>query len=125
MVILLVLLILGALLGFLLGDLLPWWYLVALGLLLGTFLAKTGWKTFLAGFVGGFVVWFGASFFWISQTDSAFASQIAQLLQLPGEMALLLVAGALSGLLTGLATWSGLLLRRALAPPPKRRTARR
>ncbi len=108
-------LLLIVLLGYLAGLVLPWWSLAGVAFLVGFALYQKGWKSFLAGFSGGFLLWLLLALWIDSQNESLLSKKIAQLFPLGGSSILLIVITALiSGLVAGFAALTGSSLRSLL-----------
>ena len=104
--------ILTALLGFISGLFLPWWGIAITSLLVAILVHQKGWKAFLSGFLGLFLLW-AALAWWIDMKNNGVLSpKIAAVLPLGGNPVLLiLVTGLVGGLLAGFAAMSGSYLR--------------
>jgi hypothetical protein len=89
-------------------DILPWWSFVVPVLFFGVLLGFRDSKVpgFAIGFLSGFVVWFGVNWYFDITYNGLVLSKIGLLLSLP-KIAVLLIAGIIGGLLTGLALLSG------------------
>lgn len=108
----LVAIILTALLAFISGLFLPWWGMAITSLLVAVLVHQKGWKAFLSGFLGVFLLWAGLAW-WIDMKNNGILShRIAAVLPLGGNsMLLILVTGFVGGLVAGLAAMSGSFLR--------------
>lgn len=108
----LVAIILTALLAFISGLFLPWWGMAITSLLVAVLVHQKGWKAFLSGFLGVFILWAGLAW-WIDMKNNGILShRIAAVLPLGGNsMLLILVTGFVGGLVAGLAAMSGSFLR--------------
>ena len=104
--------ILTALLGFISGLFLPWWGIAITSLLVAILVHQRGWKAFLSGFLGLFLLW-AALAWWIDMKNNGILSaKIAAVLPLGGNPVLLiLVTGLVGGLVAGFAAMSGSFLR--------------
>lgn len=89
-------------------DSLPWWtYLVPL-LIVGYVLAllKLNSNAFALGFIAGFLIWFGGNYLFDIKYNGNILIKLAGLLSVP-KISLLLAAGVIGGLITGLALYVG------------------
>lgn len=104
--------ILTALLGFISGLFLPWWCIAITSLGIAVLVHQKGWKAFLSGFLGLFILWAGLAW-WIDMKNNGILSKkIAGVLPLGGNSFLLiLVTGLVGGLVAGFAAMSGSYLR--------------
>ena len=108
----LVAIILTALLAFIGGLFLPWWNIAIVALLIAVLLNQNAGKSFLAGFLGLFLLW-GVLAWWINmKNEGILASKIASVLPLGGSaFVLIIVTGIIGGLVAGFAAMSGSYLR--------------
>ena len=108
----LVAVILTALLAFVAGLFLPWWSLAIAALFVAVIVRQSAGRSFLSGFFGLFLLWIALAW-WIDMKNGGILSKkIASLLPLGGNtLLLLLVTGAVSGLVAGFAAMSGSYLR--------------
>lgn len=95
----------------------PWWFLSALGFVAAAVLSRSGWKALGAGLLGGFLVWFGASVWIYFDRGLIITQRVAELFSLSSGFLLLVVAGVIGALTTGLGTWAGYLARWAVLGP--------
>ena len=101
-------------LGYLSQFFFPWWAVVPIGFLGGMALAKNGPHAFTGGFLAVFLLWTGQAL-WVSiGNQGILAAKMGVLLGGAPGTALPFVSGAIGGLLSGLAAWTGFLGRRAL-----------
>lgn len=103
--------ILTTLLGFIAGLFLPWWSIALVAFIVALYLRQSMGKSFVAGFLGIFLLWTLLSI-WIDIKNQGILSQkIAQLFPLGGSSVLLiLVTAFIGGLVSGFAGMSGALL---------------
>lgn len=107
--------------GFVLAQVLPWWSLAIAGMGAGYLWSGRRGRSFLAGFVGGLLLWSGAAIAMTQMTGSDLGDKFAQLMGLPASATLLaIVSGVLAGIVAGLAGMSGDSLRQAFAPQKPR-----
>ncbi len=106
--------ILTVLLAFIAGILSfsPWWGFAITSFLVAILVHQKGWKAFLSGFLGLFLLWAGLAWWVDMQNNSLLSSKIAAILPLGGNSVLLiLVTGFVGGLVSGLAAITGSYLR--------------
>lgn len=115
------LIVFGLGLGLWIGPMLPWWYLLALGVLLGALLAQTTWKALLAGFAAGVLVWLTASFVQYFSNGEVITQRMTELIGLGSSSLLFVLTTFLGGLTTALGSWSGAHLRKVFVTQPTRR----
>lgn len=91
----------------------PWWLFLVPVFLSGVLLPLETWKvnSFLSGFLAGFMVWLFSSFCFEMFYDGKMIRTISAVLSVPYYL-LYAGIGLLGGLLTGLAFYSGFLLRK-------------
>lgn len=111
--------ILSILLGYLVfifNSLLPWWSVALAALIAGAAVPLKPWLSFIAGFVGIFMLW-GALAFWLDKENAGVLSaKMSQVLPFNGNTTLLLLATAIiGGLLGGLAALTGAFMRKKSA----------
>ncbi len=79
--------------------------------LLSYFFFKRGVKSVVAGFLAGFFLWFGVSFFSDLANGHHLTPKVAELLKLPNSVAFMLVTGLMGGFLGMIGAWFGSSLR--------------
>lgn len=101
-----------SLLGILAQILFPWWTIAIVGFWVGYWLADTPAKSFSYGFLSMFLIWSIYAAYQSSANGGFMANTVSGMLggQLSGTQ-LIYATGSLGGLVTGLATSSGALLR--------------
>lgn len=101
--------------GLLLAQVLPWWSIALAGALAGFIWHGHKGKSFLAGFLGGLLLWTGAALAIAWTTGSDLHDKFALLISpaLSGTL-LAVVAGVIAGIVAGLAALSGDALRQAI-----------
>lgn len=106
--------ILILLLSFIAGLYLPWWSIAIVAFLVSLLIPQSIGKSFLAGFLGIFLLW-GLLALWIDiKNESVLSGKIAQLFPIGGSSVLLILITALVGaLVAGFAAMSGGSLRPA------------
>jgi len=103
-----------ALSAWLLSLILPWWSLAIPGLLLGTFLGKTGWRSFSYGFLGIGGWWLAQSLYIHLANDGLLTTRIADLFSLPSAWLIILFTVIIGGLAGGLTTLTGYLFKNVI-----------
>ena len=105
--------LLTALLSFIAGIYVPyWWFFAVVAFLVAVLIHQRGFKAFLAGFSGLFILWFVLAF-WMDVTNEGVLSvKIASILSLDGsKWMLMIVTACIGGLVAGFAALSGSYLR--------------
>jgi len=93
--------LLTALLSFVAGLYLPWWSVALASFTVGILVPMVPWKSFLAGFIGVFLLW-GLLAAWIdSKNNHILSEKIAQIFPLGGSYFLLILVTAFIGALVG------------------------
>lgn len=84
---------------------LPWWGFIIPVILLGMFVAVKKWKvrTFITGFLAGFLLWIGANLYF----HLSFSGMILGRIDAAPRVLALLFSGLVGGLLTGFALYTG------------------
>ena len=104
---------------------LPWWALALIGIVAGWWFRSSARAGFLGGFLAGFLLWGGLSFFYNWSNDGILSARIGALFQGIGSGTLILITGLIGGLLAGLSVLSGHFAREWAFPPKKGPYARR
>ncbi|MFT3980711.1 MAG: hypothetical protein QM687_09605 [Ferruginibacter sp.] len=95
---------------------LPWWSIAAAGFLVAVAIPQRPFASFLAGFLGAFLLWVILSAITSSANGHVLAQKIAQLILKTGSPWLLIaVTGLLGGLVAGLGALTGSFIRRPAA----------
>ena len=109
---LVVAILLIGLLSFIAGIFLPWWVLAVIAFGVGLLVPQRPFFSFLAGFLGIFLMWAVVAAWIDSQNGGLLSQKIAALFPLGGSSVLLiLVTSFIGGLVGGFAALSGSLLR--------------
>jgi len=104
--------LLTAVLGFISGLFLPWWCIAVTSLIVAILVHQKGWKAFLSGFLGLFLLWAGLAWWIDMKNNGVLSKKIAGILPLGGSALLLIfVTGLVGGLVAGFAAMSGSYLR--------------
>jgi len=94
---------------------LPWWSILIAAALVGAIVSLPGIQLFVCGFVGTAAVWWGYAWMIDVKNQSILSSRIADLFNLGSPHLLILIGGALAGLVGGLAATSGGEIRKLIA----------
>ncbi len=93
---------------------LPWWFVAVIAFAAAYFFCKSPGISFLSGFAAVFVAWTVLALLKSLPNDNILADRVAKLFQLPNWILLLLVTALIGGLVGGMASLSGSLVRRSL-----------
>jgi hypothetical protein len=103
--------IFSALLIFILGNLcsfgLPWWAIAPIAAVVVWLFPQTGLSAFLAGFLGGMLLWGLHAFLLNSANEGVFSAKIGQIFQGLSSNNLLLTTALMGGVLAGLGALTG------------------
>lgn len=97
--------------AFILNLFLPWWSIAIPGLVLGIFFKQRGVHAFLWGFLGVFLLWGGQALYIHIANDGILSTRIANMLGVGSPLIVILVTGLIGGLVSGLATLTGSLVK--------------
>src|SRR6516225_11416974 len=86
----------------------PWWTFVVPVVILGVVVGLVKWKVpaFAIGFITGFIIWGGGNAYFDMVFDTGTLNRIGLLMSIP-KWGILGIAGAIGGLLTGMALFTG------------------
>lgn len=102
-----------AFLALVLAQIMPWWGVAIAGLAGGYAYAGHRGKSFLAGFLGIFILWFLAALYIKVTTGSDFADRFALLFPFPlSGTALMVVSGVIGGIVGGFGAFTGDSIKR-------------
>ena len=102
-----------AFLGLILAQFMPWWSVAIAAAAAGYFFKGHRGKSFLAGFLGIFLLWFLAALYIKISTGSDFPDRFAMLFPFPlSGTALMAVSGVIGGLVGGFGAFTGDSLQR-------------
>lgn len=90
---------------------LPWWSIAIPGLVFGYQFEKNKWASFGWGFLALFLLWGGQALYIHIANDGILSTRIATMLGVGSPYIVILVTGVIGGLVSGLATLTGRLLR--------------
>jgi hypothetical protein len=104
-----------ALLSFAACLFLPWWVIAIAGFVVAFFIPQKAGLAFLAGFIALFILWAGMSYYLSNTNNHLLAHKISVLfIKADNPTALFLVTGLIGGLVAGLGSLSGRLLKKAI-----------
>ncbi len=110
----LIALLLTAFLGYVapLYTFMPWWSFAATSFLIAVAIHQRGFKAFLSGFLGMFLLWGTYSFILDQNNNSILSGKIARLFSLGDNgLTIILLGALLAGLVSGFAALAGSYLR--------------
>ena len=108
-------LLLIILLAFIAGIYLPWWSIAIIAFAVALLIPQSIGKSFLAGFIGIFLLWLLLAFWIDSKNESILSQKIAQLFSLGNSsISLIFITALIGALVGGFAAMSGSTLRPAL-----------
>lgn len=120
----LVALLLTALLSFIAGLYLPWWSIAMAAFIVALMVYQRAGIAFLAAFWGLFLLWSSLSFWIDSENESILSARIGELLGIGNNSFLLvIITGAIGGLVAGFSAMSGSFLRSRKRPAVKNQAA--
>lgn len=106
-------LLLTGLLSFAGALFLPWWIIAVAAFIVGLVVSQPPFLSFCAAFLALFVLWGVHAFYIDSQNGHILSGRVASLLPLGGSwVALILITGAIAGLVAGLAALSASFLHK-------------
>ncbi len=97
--------------AFILNLFLPWWSIAIPGLLFGYLFNKKGWTSFSLGFLALFLLWGGQALYIHFANNAILSTRIAEMLSVGSPFLVVLITGLLGGLVSGLATLTGSLVK--------------
>lgn len=101
-----------ALLALILGMFLPWWSVALAGFVIAIIVKQASVKSFIGGMFGAFICWAGYAFLIDSNNQHLLSSKIGMLLGIGNNAFLLiLVTGAVAGLVAGFAALTASFLQ--------------
>lgn len=100
--------------AWLLSFFLPWWSVFIPGLILGASLGRSGGHSFLWGFAGIAGLWLLQTMIIDIQNNGILTKRIAGLFSLPSGWLIILITVIIGGLIGGLTTLTGYLLKKLL-----------
>lgn len=97
--------------AFLLNLFLPWWSITLPGLVFGYYFNQKAAASFGWGFLALFLLWGIQALYIHYANDGILSGRIAQMLQIGSPLLVVLITGVLGGLMSGLATLTGALVK--------------
>lgn len=105
-------LLLTALFAFISGLYLPWWGIAIASFIVALIVYQKAWISFLAAFSGVLLLWSSLAFWIDNANESIFSVRIGKLLGIgDNSFLLIIITGAIGGLVAGFAAMSGSYLR--------------
>ncbi len=102
-------------LAFIAGIYLPWWNIAIIAFAVALLIPQSMGKSFLAGFIGIFLLWLLLALWIDNKNESILSQKIAQLFSLGNSsIALIFITALIGALVGGFAALSGSSLRPAL-----------
>jgi hypothetical protein len=103
--------VLTALLAFIGSLWIDWWIIALIAFIVALLIRQAAWKSFLAGFLGIFLLWAILAMWIDSSNDGLLSSKIAMLLGIgPNSFLLILLTAFAGGLVGGFAAMTGSFL---------------
>ena len=94
----------------------PWWSIAITSFFVSVFIPQKNGMAFLAGFLAVFLLWFGLTFNISQQNNDILAHRISMLvLKKDSPLLLMLVTATIGALVSGMASLTGSLMRKAIA----------
>lgn len=97
--------------AFVLNLFLPWWSIAIPGVILGYFFNEKALMSFVWGFLALFLLWGGQALYIHIANEGILSSRIAEMLSIGSPLLVVLITGILGGLVSGLATMTGSLVK--------------
>jgi hypothetical protein len=95
----------------------PWWFFAVGALLVGWLVPQHAFKSWLAGFLGIFLLWTLLAWNMDTANQGIMSAKMASILPLGGSsVSLILLSAGIGGLVSGMASLAGAFLRK---PPSK------
>jgi uncharacterized membrane protein len=92
----------------------PWWVIAVVSFFVGAIIKMHGFKSFVCGFTGIFLLWFITAFIIDYKTDSILTVKIAAVFGLSSSFLIILITAIIGGIVGGFATLSGSTFRKLL-----------
>ena len=106
-------------LGIMLLLVFPWWAIAIAAFVVGVSTKRKGITSFLSGFLGIALLWWGYAAYVDVSTNSILTVKIASLFSLPSGMWLIVVTGFVGGLVGGFSALSGTQMRKLFVKTPE------
>lgn len=117
MAVFLSIIIINLLIGILLASYLPWWFIAITAFIIGMIQGRALWSTFLGGFLAISLSWLGYTAYLETLSEGRLTSKVALIFGLSNSFQLMLITILLGGIVSGLASSSGYLLKRIFFSP--------
>lgn len=105
--------LLTAALAFVSGLYLPWWGIAIAAFIVALLVQQKPWKTWVAGFLGVFLLWVVLAWMRDAPNDSLLSGKIGELLGIGNNpVALMIITGFIGGLVAGFAALTAGFLRK-------------
>ena len=107
--------LLSGLLAFVFGlfTTLPWWCFAISSFVVALAIHQNGWKSFVTGFLGVFLLWISMAFLKDIVNGHILATKVAEILPLGGSyVAVIFVTGIVGGLVSGFAAMTASYTRK-------------
>lgn len=106
------------LLVFLGGLVFPWWWLAVASFLVAIVWPQHPFKSFMGGLMGGLITWFVLALIADSANDQILSTRMAAVFSLSKPFMLVIITGAVGGIVAGMAALSAALLRSRVGTRP-------
>ena len=107
-----------AILAFAAGLFLPWWSVAIAAFVVALVMKQSSWKSALAGFLGGLLLWGGLAAYISLSNEHILAKRVSLLiLKVENPWMLVLASGLVGALVSGLAALAGSFLVASTAAP--------
>ncbi len=93
----------------------PWWSIAAVAAVLVALIGIKAGEAILGGFLGAFILWAGTAWYFDIGNDGILSTRMGALLGGLDSRLMILLTGALGGLLGGLGALTGRMARRLVA----------
>ena len=97
--------------SFIAGLFLPWWSIAIISFLVALLWPQSPWRSFLAGFLGIFILWSVLALIIDAKNEHILSQKIALLMKVGSTLVLVLVTSLIGALVGGFAAMSGSSLR--------------
>ena len=92
---------------YLLSFVLQWWIIIAISFIVGFALYGNGFNVFISGFLGGGLLWLSYAWYLDIKTSAILSEKIVELFPFNDNIFLIIGAGVVGGLCTGLGALTG------------------
>ena len=105
--------------GILLLLIMPWWSIAIASFIVGSTTKRSGFTSFLSGFLGIGLLWWGYAAYVDVSTQALLTQKIASLFTLPSGLLLILITGLVGALVGGFASLTGTQFRKIFTKTPE------